>query len=274
MQKKCRYILSGLLIVAFFSLSGFGYGQNTLCKSVVRTAEIVAPKQVPAEDITPEWTLILVNANHPLMAEYQFPQGKVAGYVFDQRAADDLQAMIDAAKNDGVELLLCSGYRSIEKQTYLFNRKIKQYEAAGYNYEDAYNIAKTVVAIPGTSEHHTGLAVDIVTVGYQQLNSGFENTKAFAWLKENCTKYGFIMRYPEDKKEITGIIYEPWHYRYVGNQAAVKITENNWCFEEYVDYLNAEYEKKLSEKAEELFAESIPATEEITPVAEEINPAV
>ena len=105
------------------------------------------------------------------------------------------------------------------------------------------------MAIPGTSEHHTGLAADIITVDYQVLDEGFAETAAYQWLKENCTQYGFIMRYPKEKQDITGIIYEPWHYRYVGKNVAEKITANDWCLEEYIEHLELEREKNLTGQA-------------------------
>ena len=95
-----------------------------------------------------------------------------------------------------------------------------------------------VIAVPGTSEHHTGLALDIVTPTYQVLDDGYATTDAFKWLYENCADYGFILRYPENTTHITGIIYEPWHYRYVGVEVAKYITENNITFEEYIEEIS------------------------------------
>ncbi len=249
MVRKSRLILSGLLIASFLALSGFGFGQVIICKALVRSYENLKPVEVPQEDITPQWMLTLVNTERPLSGELDFPKDTINGYTFDARAIDDLRAMMQAAKDDGINLLICSAYRSIAKQTELFERKIRQYQNAGYSYEDAYNIAKTIVAIPGTSEHHTGLAADIITVDYQVLDEGFAETAAYQWLKENCTQYGFIMRYPKEKQDITGIIYEPWHYRYVGKNVAEKITANDWCLEEYIEHLELEREKNLTGQA-------------------------
>ena len=105
----------------------------------------------------------------------------------------------------------------------------------GYSKEDARRVAATIVAVPGTSEHHTGLAMDVVTPSYQRLNSGYANTDAAKWLKANAAKYGFILRYPEDKTEITKIIFEPWHYRYVGVEYASFIMSEGICFEEFIE---------------------------------------
>ena len=246
MRKKSRLIISGLLIAAFLTSGGFMFQQAIICKALVRSYEILKPVEVPEEDITPQWMLTLVNTQQPLSAELDFPKDTINGYTFDARAIDDLRSMLEAAKDDGINLLICSAYRSVAKQTELFERKVKQYQNAGYSYEDAYNIAKTIVAIPGTSEHHTGLAADIITVDYQVLDEGFANTSAYQWLKENCTKYGFIMRYPKEKQDITGIIYEPWHYRYVGKNAAEVISANDWCLEEYIEQLKSEQEEKAA----------------------------
>ena len=90
-----------------------------------------------------------------------------------------------------------------------------------------------LIAVPGTSEHETGLAADIVTPSYQRLDAGYAGTKAARWLLENAASYGFVLRYPEDKTEITGIDYEPWHYRYVGVEAAKEIMAQGLCLEEY-----------------------------------------
>lgn len=244
MRRKWQLAVSAGLLAAILLLGAFSWSQSGLCKILVRTQELLKPAEVPLEDITPEWMIILVNTEHPLAAEIGFEQDKVAGYIIDARIKDDLTAMIAAAKDDGVIIYPCSAYRSIDKQTYLFNRKIKQYQNAGYSYEEAYNIAKTIVAVPGTSEHHTGLALDLITPGYQQLDDGFEQTKAFGWLNEHSAEYGFILRYPKDKEDITKIIYEPWHYRYVGVNAAKTIKDNGWCLEEYTDNLAKAREEK------------------------------
>ena len=98
---------------------------------------------------------------------------------------------------------------------------------------DAYNLASQAVTVPGSSEHQIGLAVDIITADYTSLDEGFGDTPAGKWLAENSCKYGFILRYPQGKEEITSIEYEPWHFRYVGTEAATVITENDICLEEF-----------------------------------------
>lgn len=186
-----------------------------------------------------EWYMILANPTNYLPEGFSFPQAKIysAGqnWIVDARCAEDMKAMLAAAKEDGVDLMICSAYRSVEYQTQLYNNRVQKYINEGYNREEAQKIAATINAVPGTSEHHTGLAADIVTPSYQSLNSGFAQTEAFRWLYAHCAEYGFIMRYAEDKQDITGIIYEPWHYRYVGKQAAEIIMREGICFEEFLE---------------------------------------
>ena len=108
------------------------------------------------------------------------------------------------------------------------------------NYEAALELAAQVVAVPGTSEHQTGLAADIMDEVYPYLNDWQEHTEAQKWLMEHCTEYGFILRYPENKQDITKVIYEPWHFRYVGKEVAEYITENDLCLEEFLELYKTE----------------------------------
>lgn len=186
-----------------------------------------------------EWYMLLANRDNPVPEGFTFPSAKVysAGqnWTLDARCADDMKAMIAAAKKDGVDLIICSAYRTVERQTNNFNNKVKEYVNKGYSEEEAKEITATIIAVPGTSEHHTGLAADIVTPSYQRLNEGFAETEAFRWLYEHCAEYGFIMRYAKDKQDITKIIYEPWHYRYVGKEAAQIIMNEGICLEEFLE---------------------------------------
>jgi D-alanyl-D-alanine carboxypeptidase len=145
--------------------------------------------------------------------------------LFDVRAADKLEEFIEAARNQGLDVILSSTYRSYEDQSYLYDLKVDEY---------GEEEAQTIVAIPGTSEHQTGLAADIMDEVYPYLNEWQEHTEAQAWLMEHAPEYGFILRYPPDASDITGIIYEPWHYRYVGEKFAKEITKRGLTLEEYV----------------------------------------
>lgn len=120
-------------------------------------------------------------------------------------------------------------------QITLYNRQVSQWLNRGYSQAEAEAKAATVVARPGTSEHHVGLAADVLGSGYASLEESFENTPAFAWLKAHCAEYGFILRYPKEKEDITGVIYEPWHYRYVGVEAATEIMRRGITLEEYLE---------------------------------------
>lgn len=182
-----------------------------------------------------EYYLLLANAENPLPQDWSIQTEEVQnGYEMDKRAAPAMREMIQAAKEDGVELMLCSAYRSVEKQQQLFDRSQQAYMAQGMSEEEAYAKTATETAIPGTSEHQTGLAADIVTPTYQMLDAGFADTPASQWLSEHAAEYGFVLRYPQDKQEVTGIIYESWHYRFVGKTHAKLMKESGLCLEEYL----------------------------------------
>lgn len=186
-----------------------------------------------------EWNLILVNPWNKLPADYEVKLTQLKnGHSVDERAYPSLQEMMDAARDEGLSPLICSSYRTQQKQTTLFTNQVNRYLAQGWEYDDAVAEAGKAVAVPGTSEHQLGLAVDIVATSYQLLNEEQENTAEQKWLMENSYKYGWILRYPSDKSELTGIIYEPWHYRYVGKEAAKEIYEKGICFEEYIAQLS------------------------------------
>ena len=181
-----------------------------------------------------DWKLVLVNKQHPIPEDYEFELGTISGSMkCDERVISPLVEMLRAAKDDGVNLIVCSPYRDIDRQTMLFGNKVDRYMDGGMSYMDAYNLASQAVTVPGSSEHQIGLAVDIITDGYSTLDEGFGETAAGKWLAENSAQYGFILRYPAGKEEITSIEYEPWHFRYVGTDAASVITDNGICLEEF-----------------------------------------
>jgi D-alanyl-D-alanine carboxypeptidase len=156
------------------------------------------------------------------------------GQSVDRRIYDDLIAMLQAAKSEGLNPLICSSYRTNEKQEQLYQNKVSEYLSQGYSKVEASDKAAFWVARPGTSEHQLGLAVDIVSTKNQRLDRSQENTVEQQWLIQNSWKYGFVLRYPTNKNSITGVGYEPWHYRYVGKEHAKKINELGVCLEEYV----------------------------------------
>ncbi len=185
-------------------------------------------------DFSEDWSLILINKENRIPDDYQFELATIKGDVkSDVRVAEHVIEMLQAARDDGVYIYICSPYRDKEKQEKLFEKKVKSYLRKGYEYEEAYDLASETVAIPGTSEHQVGLAFDFVTEEHQMLDAAFAETDGGMWLKEHAPDYGFILRYPDDKVDITEIEFEPWHYRYVGERAAKEITAMGLCLEEY-----------------------------------------
>lgn len=184
-----------------------------------------------------DWMLMLVNGENPLPDNYSPNLKKLNnGLEFDERAIDQLNAMLSAAKSQGLSPIVCSAYRSIERQKILFNNQVYKYMAEGFGQEQAEIEARKYVAYPRTSEHNLGLAVDIVSINYQMLDEKQANTPETKWLIEHCSEYGFILRYPKDKIHTTGVAYEPWHFRYVGVQAAQEIMKDSITLEEYLMY--------------------------------------
>ncbi|SFP45206.1 D-alanyl-D-alanine carboxypeptidase [Butyrivibrio proteoclasticus] len=181
-----------------------------------------------------DWQIILVNKQHPIPDDYEVSLGAINGSMkCDERIISPLLEMMRAASRDGVGLIICSPYRDMERQTMLFTNKVDRYMNGGMSYMDAYNLASQAVTVPGSSEHQIGLAIDIICDGYSSLDEGFADTKAGKWLAENSYKYGFILRYPLGKEDITSIEFEPWHFRYVGVDAATVMYENGMCLEEF-----------------------------------------
>jgi len=181
------------------------------------------------------WALFLVNQTNVLPSDFSVSTQKISGkYEIDERAADYAIKMFDAAAADGVTLRVVSAYRTIQYQQMLFDRDVKMYEGQGMTPDEAYIATSKNIAIPGQSEHNAGLAIDILSNDWWDVTEGFATTNAFKWLSENAQKYGFILRYPKGKESITGIVYEPWHYRFVGIYHANKIKESGLCLEEYM----------------------------------------
>lgn len=234
--------LIALLLVAIFLVPLVkNWVSNAAFKNEDIRKEIpsyVVKQEVPS--MLDEWSLVFVNPDNYLDDDFKIDLEKVQGnYMMDSRAADITRQMIADAKADGVHIQICSAYRNIQKQKSLYYNKIEKYKNEGNSSEEAECLASKEVAVPGTSEHHTGLAIDIIARTYQTLDEHIENTDVFKWMDKNAHKYGFIMRYPKNKQDITKIIYEPWHYRYVGTEHASIMKKENLCFEEYIDLLKS-----------------------------------
>lgn len=184
-----------------------------------------------------DWRLVLINKQHPIPEDYTFTLDTIktanGGIQCDSRVMEDLFSMLQAAGEDEINLAICSHYRDINRQEVLFSRKIKTYMKKGMSYMEAYKISSQTVTVPGASEHQIGLAMDIVSDSYTVLEEEFAETDAGIWLKDHCAEYGFILRYPLGKESITGIEFEPWHFRYVGREAAEIIMNEGLCLEEF-----------------------------------------
>ena len=188
-----------------------------------------------------EWAYYLVNRSNTISADFEadtefgavYSNGR--DYYFDARITEYVKAMINDAALDGVNLYVCSAYRSYKRQTSNFENRLREYANSKTAFATAYRYTAGYIAVPGSSEHQTGLAVDFITDGYMTLDDGFENTDAYKWLSKNAYKYGFILRYPSDKSDKTGIFYEPWHFRFIGFEKSRDITESGLCLEEYME---------------------------------------
>ena len=179
------------------------------------------------------WNLILVNRENYIPADYEVQLTELSnGKKVDSRIYPELQEMFNAARAQGYGLFVREGYRTQEEQQQLMNEKIEAYENEGKSKPEAKKLAEQWVAIPGTSEHQLGIAVDI-----NADTSKSSRDDVYKWLEENAHRYGFIKRYPSNKTDITGVINEPWHYRYVGKEAASAIYSQGICLEEYIETL-------------------------------------
>ncbi len=186
--------------------------------------------------------LMVVNCENKLSSEFKPEIRLCKGKEVNKVLVEDLDKMISDAKKDGIILWISSGYRSVERQTMLFNRQVdRQKSKELISTEEAEKRAAKVVARPYTSEHNTGLAID-----FNGVEDSFYKTKEYKWLMDNAHKYGFIERYQEKWKERTGVIYEPWHFRYVGKKHAPLIRESGLCLEEYIKT------KLIENKSEEI----------------------
>lgn len=217
------------------SAEGEGKSEETAEVENSRNDQEVEAVEAEEEELPTDWNLILVNQTHLVPEDFEVELTEIGdGHQIDSRIYDSYRAMIQAAKAEGVYIYVTSSYRDLDKQTELHEKKIEYYVMRGYSYAEAKKLAAQVVAIPGTSEHQLGLALDLVSSEYRKLDEKQEKTKGFQWLKEHCWEYGFILRYPNGKTDITGIIYEPWHFRYVGEEAAEVITKAGITLEEYL----------------------------------------
>ena len=191
-----------------------------------------------------DWNLVLVNRENQLAEEIVMELYLTeSGYQIDSRIQEPYLQLMEAGKAAGMDFTMVSGYRSIEQQQTNYDVNYQNFLASGLSEEEARTKTEGYIALPHASEHTTGLAVDITSTALanQEGNSGLlpdlENYPEGLWLKENAPKFGFILRYPKEKEAITGINFEPWHFRYVGIENAMYMTENNLTLEEYIAIL-------------------------------------
>lgn len=224
-----KYICSLLVIViALFTFAFVSDGQ------LFSYAESAIASLFRKEATTEHgWNLILVNSQYYVPDDYESELLTLSnGERVDERIYPALQNMFDTMRAEGVYPVVASGYRSEETQKELLENKILAYMSEGYSEAEAEDLALDWVAEPGTSEHQLGIAVDI-----NAEENKSSSDEVYSWLESNSYKFGFIYRYPPDKIEITGIANEPWHYRYVGKQAAEEIYFSGVCLEEYIETL-------------------------------------
>lgn len=191
-----------------------------------------------------DWNLVLVNRENQLAEEIVMELYLTeSGYQIDSRIQEPYLQLMEAGKAAGMDFTMISGYRSIEQQQTNYDVNYQNYLASGLSEEEARTKTEEYIALPNASEHITGLAVDITSTALanQEGNSGLfpdlENYPEGLWLKENAPKFGFVLRYPKEKEAITGINFEPWHFRYVGIENAMYMTEKNLTLEEYIAIL-------------------------------------
>ena len=238
-------VLIALLIILYFVFFGGKDGDvapgtsGSVPSSTSQPADSTPPdasSAAPVETIPrDEWYMVLANRSSVLPGDFTVAETATVGEaVVDARIAEALRQMVNDAAAAGVKLKPTNGYRSIARQQELWDVRVKTLMEGGLSQADAETKAIDYTSAPGTSDHNTGLGLDIVSEDHPAKDAGFAETAAAQWLAEHAADYGFILRYPSDKTEATGMDYEPWHYRYVGSEQAHKIKESGLCLEEYL----------------------------------------
>lgn len=238
----CLFI--GLSIVFYASQYDKITSLNDTKESTKETVK-KEPKKETKETKLPgklnDWELLLVNEQHKIKEEPKNLKELPDGHKVDSRIYEPYLSLVEGAKKAGYELTVISAYRSVAEQEAIVERDTEENLYQGVPEDEAKKKAMEYLTVPGLSEHHTGLALDVLDVKWYQegkmLEEGFGETEAGKWLDENACHYGFIIRYQKGKEKITGINYEPWHIRYVGKENAEYMTKNHLVLEEYVDQL-------------------------------------
>ncbi len=244
-MKKVIVIIILIILIVFFVLENHSVTKEIDTKIFINNGQI---KDQMEDEIVIEnnkkeiddWKLVLVNFENPLPENFEPELTNIdKNRQFDSRAVDSLLQMLEDMKKQGYKNIWPqSTYRSVARQEELFSEKVKMYMNSGKTKEEAEKLTLQKINKPRTSEHNLGLAVDFNNVDYK-----FEKTKEYNWLIENADNYGFILRYTREKKDITKVDYEPWHWRYVGEENAKEMNELDMCLEEYVIY--KDYNKNI-----------------------------
>ncbi len=246
---KYLLIVTVILFAAVFLITRFGKtdeiddtdtAESTQASETVTSIEFNEEDNVNIDNI---WAMFLVNNSNPLPDNYdsmittEVVFEDYREYYMDSRMAEYFTNMVEDAKKDNIDLLMVSAYRTIAYQQKNFEDSVQERMDSGMDYDTAYVDASASVASPGKSEHNAGLAADIMCAANTNMDDdSFENTPEFEWLSEHAHEYGFILRYPKGKIAYTGIIYEPWHYRFVGVYYANELKKLDMCLEEYYEY--------------------------------------
>lgn len=226
-KRHSRFNRARNVLVAIVAIAGLLHISGLANRLVVLIEPNAAATFLQFDEDEGTWSLVLVNASNPLPDGFSVETADVGGgHSVDKRIADSLNAMLEDCRRAGYHPFIRSSFRTRDEQQQILNERVELYREAGYSGEDALSAALQWVAPPGTSEHELGLAVDI--------NDEEDDEGMYTWLASNAHQYGFILRYPLDKVDVTGISNEPWHYRYVGKQAAGEIYQTGEALEEYL----------------------------------------
>lgn len=242
-RKRREKLIFFVEVIGIVSLCSFLLGQNVGARQAEKKCQYMFSDETDGAEATViekdyyQKDILLVNKENSLPSDYKpklltLPDGVNRAA---EEAYEPLCRMLKAGQQEGLSFEICSSYRDVERQQELFEEDLDALMRAGYSYTEAYEEVAKETMPPGYSEHSTGLAFDIVALDYQMLDEGQEDTAENQWLQEHCAEYGFILRYPKGKEEITAINYESWHFRYVGEEAARYIMENNLTLEEYLE---------------------------------------
>lgn len=248
LNKKKVTIVLGIIFIIFSLIINKNKNKKTVETTANETKNVVVEEtptvntdnvdntdgtQKPEKEIT-DWKLRLANYENLLPEDFKVEVKNIdKTRQFDARAIDELNDMMNAMKKDGItNVWVQSAYRSVARQKELYDNSVQKYLKQGKTQKEAEELTNEYINKPGSSDHNLGLAVDFNTV-----DNSFEKLDGFKWLKKNAEKYGFVLRYPKDKEDITKIAYESWHWRYVGAENAKKMNELNMCLEEYIQYL-------------------------------------